>query len=654
MARKQIKITLCSDLCAASGQGISGGADTDVCCDEYGLPYIPARRLKGCLLEAARYIDVTPEVEQKLFGTKGAGFGGGGALFISNALIENYSDTVEAMKSIEWNIMPTQVAEFFTYTRAQTAIKNDVAKDESLRFTKVVKQHSPITQKSLTFYADCECGEYEKELTEICQALRNIGLMRTRGLGAVRSELISDNSIKSNVCQGNTHDNTNQYEISCMLRLKDSLILSGASNDKTLTYIPGTSVLGSLARTYLKTKNPDYKFEELFLKNNIIFSNFYINKSFVAPLFIGKIKSADNQDGRLVSLLDSHEGTVKPLKDSYVDEGFQRVIVQTEMVYHHSRGNEELLYTQSCIKPNQYFSGKIICSGHYVKNILYLLNQQDLRFGRSKTAQYSKCELISACAVKKTSETIQILPSSKVVVALESDVLLRDGYGNDSTSMQALIFEIKKVLHMPDNIKIGEQTSLQYKTVTGYNAIWNLRKPAVRAIAKGSVLIFDVPSQTECPRRLWIGEKNAEGFGEIHVYLKDEIELSETSEAFPWEKACNSATCEALTELAEEAKSVEAIRMSAIAFAKANSAHFSKSKLNAAFVGRVSRMIEQSYDYQDLFKRVKSVKDEGKQKLVLDLINGQAEKTYWREYLLLVFTLGKYYLKSAREVSLVE
>ncbi|MDR2940153.1 MAG: hypothetical protein LBV08_07530, partial [Clostridiales bacterium] len=48
---KVIRVELISDLCPASGNGFAGVVDTDVCFDGLGLPYIPGKRLKGCLRE---------------------------------------------------------------------------------------------------------------------------------------------------------------------------------------------------------------------------------------------------------------------------------------------------------------------------------------------------------------------------------------------------------------------------------------------------------------------------------------------------------------------------------------------------------------------------------------------------------------------------
>ena len=43
----ELRITLKSDMCSASGDGFSLSIDTDVSYDSHGLPVIPSRRIKG-------------------------------------------------------------------------------------------------------------------------------------------------------------------------------------------------------------------------------------------------------------------------------------------------------------------------------------------------------------------------------------------------------------------------------------------------------------------------------------------------------------------------------------------------------------------------------------------------------------------------------
>ena len=46
-------IELLSDMCTTSGDGHNSTVDMDVVYDIHGIPYIPAKRIKGCIREAA-------------------------------------------------------------------------------------------------------------------------------------------------------------------------------------------------------------------------------------------------------------------------------------------------------------------------------------------------------------------------------------------------------------------------------------------------------------------------------------------------------------------------------------------------------------------------------------------------------------------------
>ena len=45
----KIEMKLLSDAIPGSGEGLAGIIDADITYDEYGIPYIPAKRIKGIL-----------------------------------------------------------------------------------------------------------------------------------------------------------------------------------------------------------------------------------------------------------------------------------------------------------------------------------------------------------------------------------------------------------------------------------------------------------------------------------------------------------------------------------------------------------------------------------------------------------------------------
>ena len=60
-------------MCVSDGGVYNSSVDIEVCYDSYGFPYIPAKRIRGCLRECAIELqDWGMEVPwQKMFGEKG-------------------------------------------------------------------------------------------------------------------------------------------------------------------------------------------------------------------------------------------------------------------------------------------------------------------------------------------------------------------------------------------------------------------------------------------------------------------------------------------------------------------------------------------------------------------------------------------------------
>ena len=91
MKKYQLRIQLLSDLCVSDGGVYNSSLDIDICHDEYGFPYIPGRRIKGCLRECAlELLDWGKDIPiKKIFGGEGDAKG---AVSIRNAYLENYDE----------------------------------------------------------------------------------------------------------------------------------------------------------------------------------------------------------------------------------------------------------------------------------------------------------------------------------------------------------------------------------------------------------------------------------------------------------------------------------------------------------------------------------------------------------------------------------
>ena len=207
MKRCKIEIVLKSDMCPASGSGQGSYIDTDVCCDRFGLPYIPARRLKGCLRDAAIELNdwaqdpnlCNEDGIKRLFGIKGSGQDG--TLILSNAVLDNYHKMCEQLNKYSKNkVRLNRIAVINQYTsiRTRTSINEyGTAQNGSLRTIRVINGGN-------IFIAETEPLDEEdaRLLNCFCEALRHMGSNRTRGLGAVRLKCSSiEDKIDNDVCE---------------------------------------------------------------------------------------------------------------------------------------------------------------------------------------------------------------------------------------------------------------------------------------------------------------------------------------------------------------------------------------------------------------------------------------------------------------------
>lgn len=633
----KIFITLRSDLCAAGGDGFSSVIDTDVSYDKYGFPVIGARRLKGCLRDAAKLIGMGSVDE--IFGT--AGSDKNGSLKISDAHIKGYEELKR--EAVSSGLNAEEVISLFSYTRASTRIENDTAMDNSLRFTRVVKHYSPLTNDETVFEAEADIDEkYKDDLSDICRALRNIGYKRNRGYGAVKCRFEFENSLtRPNEKVSITGENAS---ITYLIRLRDNVMLPSSASDETADFIPGTSVLGFFANEYLKTAPADEKFEDIFLKNNVSFSNLCISDEdmkeyFPAPVILGKIKGEEgafnivtysNEDGKII----------KPVKSGY--SCFDSVIKKplTETVYHHTRGEEANLYTQTSLCSDQYFRGTITGRSEYIKPIYDILTHSTLRFGRSKTAQYSACELVRA-EVSSSSESIKkIRAGERFIVLLLSDVLIPDGTGGYDISVQGLQNAVGhgiEKLECDRGEKI-KRSALRYRIIAGYNSKWNIQKPQIRTVAAGSTLVFRAVSDMKLPAVFTVGAKTGEGFGRIMICRPEDF--AERSVKAQKQLNINAKNGE-LCRLISRNKAVEDMRSEAVKFV----ASFGK-KMNPAQIGRYAMMAKQAEDLREFKAMTSKIKSNKSNAFINDVINKSKAEHYrddlWREYMLTILTLMKY------------
>lgn len=497
---KKLKIELKSGLCAASGFSYAGVIDSDISYNKNGIPYISGRRLKGCMKEAAEMLGIDNDILEKIFGKNGnndiSGITIGDAYPCGWLEINKSIDKLNEDNIISGGYINQQsILELFTTIKAQTEIEKEigVAKENSLRFTRIVEKNNPIDGKNMVFEADIslsteekETGNIkieniEKELEKIIKATRHIGYMRNRGMGNVKIELENNNDKPET---GIEDDNSNTPEnkkyidksskgegkvkITYRIRNNNPLMLSGSSDSCSESYINGTSVMGVFAKEYLKDGTPnDKEFLDLFLNGTTIYSNLTLTKKwddkywvdyYPVPLYINELKKTK----KLVNIaVPRQENTEEDMEYSTQNGNQQRKLKgkmlgeyknetedkpksifdvcepQKEIIYHYSKEKKKntddgTLYYLEVLEAGQCFSGSIITDKKYKEIILTILNKGVFFFGKSKSAQYGLCQIEQDSIIiedYKYVSQINANAEETIIVTLLSDGIFIDEDG---------------------------------------------------------------------------------------------------------------------------------------------------------------------------------------------------------------------------------
>jgi len=697
MRRARLKIELKSDLCAGSGYSYAGIIDSDICYDRYGIPYIPARRLKGCMRMAAEqflYSVVGQEEIEKLFGVAGNNYPG--QLRVGNAVVANYHKLVQEldsfiMKHPSWRelLSKQNILDCYSCIKEQTKLQDGVAQKNSLRFTRVIDRDFPFADKNMFFEAELVYeAEQEDVLNKIVSSVRNIGMMRNRGMGSVKCMLTDCIDISNKKPEESTnereqsnqscaieepnskHDSEEICRLDFMIENIEPLMLEQTVSSKSEKYINGQSVIGMFASRYLAQEGKtaeSREFADLFLNGLCKYTNLYVSDGSMryipAPKFIAKLKKTK----KLVNQLKLYEAEQMPkeyqvkngnqpkkLKGQFVTLSEQDELqireVNMRLVYHHSHrgknrdGREGLLYELEVISEGQYFAGSVYAPYKYCCQLQKMMNQDDLHFGKSRNTQYGKCRLVSA-DIMKLGEKVPYGDAGQfraekgewVAVVLASDAIFMTDtdYSIAYDEVYPLIAKELGIKYMPtDEQKESERermySIIETRKISGYHSQWNMTRPPVPAMAAGSTFLYQLQEDAAISQR-WIGERTQEGYGEIRVYPIENIPYALKEKDNSSIKKRNAETLAELRPLLKcvlTKSMVEQMRLSAL--------EESRFRLKSSTLGRVTLMLKESVNdyrndsvgaFKDFYKRVESIKRKPqKEEMEKKLLERVAEK----------------------------
>ena len=573
MIKKTLVLRLLSDTLPGNGEGLAGIIDNDVCFDSYGLPNIPARRIKGILREVAVQLNcfaadtgITDEVMGDIF--QGAGSSEEARFVLGNGYLRNHSSLISYLQyasdqtNLAKRFSPQSVLSLFSYTRSQTSLEDDTAKENTLRQSRVLK-------RGLEFVFDCRIDEeLLPHLQQIIKLARSMGLNRTRGLGEIQLGLQDQtvNPVTTPFVTTRPGDSDTAL-LQLQIANKYPMLLSSESGktQESQTYIPGSVILGACASQYIRAKkqanssyNPDSdpEFISLFVDGSVSWGNgnLRVHNQMSRPIPLSWKK--DKATGNIYNLANSVERQVADAAATnlkgigvgyFVVNGpsFSLCSPNLNVEYHHRRpgditkgspdkGDGEF-YQFEVIGEGQEFNSQIIGKVEDLKKIRNLLEQGELWLGKSRSAQYAYCTISSS--ISPVDSTLSLEKGDKLYLYLLSDTIIKNERGLSVVTIGHLQKEfiswwrksIDPTVNTEQLVPKMEESFIAASRLGGFMSIWKLPKLQEPVYRAGSIISFEYKGQDIELKNIdayHLGQETHRGFGRFQLQKEAEMNIA--------------------------------------------------------------------------------------------------------------------------------
>ncbi|RFA34228.1 hypothetical protein CAI16_12120 [Virgibacillus dokdonensis] len=565
MPKYELTITLDSDVSPGSGDSIAGVVDHDIT-HEYGIPIIPAKRLKGALRGVAKeFVDwgfTSSSKVDELFGKPGEQYRSGIKIYDAKlASIPKEYFANEEDKEIDVNdtflaqikqLDTAKVLPLFTMLYTKTATENGQAQTGSLRTIRAINRG--LVFKSII---ELENDEQKKLLCDCVKGLRHLGYGRTRGLGEVSCKLKmikGEPKKKRNFIMKENYSNQEEQSVNQAIRitLQQPTLLAGSKGlyYSCTDFVPGSALLGVFASLYIKKHNlgkkahKDPEFVRLFLRGDVSFGYAYPEvdkKVFMpCPAHIQRVKN----ENRAMLEEKKTDPTIMLRKINslaYMQENELLLHEPAkEFRMHHARpenrrigravndtkgtkdldGKKGQFYYYTALQKGQHFIGELKGKQEDVQMLASLLNDVNgiIHLGRSRTAEYGAAKVD---VVNKEPHMGGFLKAkkgdSKVAIYLATPLTLQNEIGRYVADVELFITQLEREIEA--TLKV-EKMYIKETVLTGYNAKWRLPKQEKQALDAGTVLIVSTQNKevdwSLVEKQQW-GAATEEGCGEIRV-----------------------------------------------------------------------------------------------------------------------------------------
>lgn len=558
MMQWNLDIALKSDMCAGSGDSAAGLIDIKTV-TKHGIPEIPAKRLKGCLLQAGKEMRdngvIAPDIFSQLFGSAGAERPGrlrirdARLVYIPEKIVgkeacflENYEEIQKELADEEAQAMAAWLERQLTGLRTRTAVdeKTGTAKDNTLRTMQIVPKGMRFRSIiDMTLSPDARLNdEMEEALRKCVKALRHIGVGITRGLGVVEC-MLEDCGRKPEAGAAGLESpvfcrDGQEVEAVYELELKAPLLFAGKDGlyEDCSDQIPGSALLGAFAGMVIqdlklgRNAHEDETFQRIFLKDGVKFGYGFLERAgqvfYPCPAALAREK----EENRSVNLLCGEVKVRRKEIGSQVSGRFGENKIylaetEKEIRMHHARPEDRSIahalndwnpaagdnmgqfYQYTCLSMGQRFRGTIKGKAEDIRLLAECLARRQGRFylGRSRSAEYGEVELRWIADRQSTgggNGSAEEKANRWLLWLVTPCVIMNMENGAVFPDMKVLTGQLKEKygLEFPEGEKEKGRIFLKYAKVGGYNSKWGLPCPQYPAFGPGTLI--EVQTGQEC------------------------------------------------------------------------------------------------------------------------------------------------------------
>ena len=529
-----------------SGQAGEGDVDLLPVIEPCGLPYVPARALRGRLKWAARDQGWSDGQMDTLFGKEDErSLHAMGKLQVANATMRDaFAENCRGHYSTTKQVRPEVSALFEDI--ASTALEGGVARPHSLRR---VRYAVPVT-----VMAEVSCNDEESwgAIEKLVPLLRAIGKGKHDGFGWCAALLEETRQAEEPGKQGPDARPEAAPAYDLELELLDDVVLSATSattgGHRTLDYVPGSALLGAFARVFFPALRKPHEQEpgeaerkgaQALLAARVSFGNAVPvspggGSTLPVPLSWHHAKG-DKGDPRVtertlaastcnLAVVDYEQSGLKGRQPVQMREGWfapasgqvvaiprtqtLKTAVDPDLGKYETAKKAALFGYEAIAKGTRFVSRLEIKDLALDEHVRAAFDGKIIRLGRSKSTEFGRAR----CRLRPVVTSAEPKVASPAILLAESDLALVDEHGFPTLEPAGPHFGLA-------GWKLDRQHS--YLRFRRYS-LWNARRggPDIerQVICKGSVIVFTAENATgEASPKLRVGLGQAEGLGRVRV-----------------------------------------------------------------------------------------------------------------------------------------